>query len=227
MCPSSFGLLKPWTHPIIEISIFVLNTKWNIVNPYNHKGVPMKVMKSLGCALVLIFCVSTIGSIAAHAEVVAYDANGQFLGILQLAGNVANIYIPSLDRVVKIDYLSGEVSGGGILLFNGAACFGDLAEGAGFYMPPPAAYEIIRFGISSYYTGERVAPQIEFIQSQLFQDGVTCIPVETPQPPSNPPTLGADRPTVPAFEIQLPFTTPVALPLRFEVEPTHPGKWEK
>jgi hypothetical protein len=135
-----------------------------------------------------------------------FDSNNQSLGIM--LGYQSNsyflehyvvIYISSLAKMVGISSSSGDIADDTILFFTDSTCGGTP------YAEPRAAYSVIKHG-SNYYAGDYVAPSSVQINS-VNVPGEGCY--------STDPEL---IPLVPVQTIvpDLPFTLPVALPLRFE-----------
>ncbi len=168
----------------------------------------MKILKSLSIAVLLAICLIGFGKTNVQAEMMAYDADGQYLGILLgTTHGVADIYIPSLDRNVTIHFGSGDAEET-YILFESSDCSGMP------YFYSSASYLILKNG-GKYYTGQKIAPRSVQINSLLWQDGLCT------QDNRNISGL------VPAEEVTTPFTVPVALPLSFELENPHPGQWKK
>jgi hypothetical protein len=109
------------------------------------------------------------------------------------------IYVSSLAKMVGISSSSGDIADDTILFFNDTTCAGSP------YIEPRASYSIIKHG-TNYYTADYVAPSSVQINS-VDVPGEGCYATD--------PEL---IPLVPAQTIvpNLPFTLPVALPLRFE-----------
>jgi hypothetical protein len=109
------------------------------------------------------------------------------------------IYVSSLAKMVGISSTSGDIADDTILFFTDSSCTGTP------YVEPRASYSIIKHG-SNYYTGDCVAPSSVQINSVEIP-GEGCYSTDSEM-----------IPLVPAQTIvpNLPFTLPVALPLRFE-----------
>ena len=135
-----------------------------------------------------------------------FDSNNQPLGIMlgyqpnsYFMEHYVVIYVSSLAKMVGISSSSGDIADDTILFFNDTTCAGSP------YIEPRASYSIIKHG-TSYYTADYVAPSSVQINS-VDVPGEGCFATD--------PEL---IPLVPAQTIVpiLPFTLPVALPLRFE-----------
>jgi hypothetical protein len=146
----------------------------------------------------------------AQAEVKVYDANGQFLGIF-LGYDYPSVYVfvPSLNVQTGISDSSGVIGVSNIapyLFFESTDCTGTP------FARPYATYQLSRVGADNYL-GEHIAPTEMQLHSIL--DGSLGICQQT--------TAGFHDRVVPAQRVtQLPFTVPVALPLRFEYQPQIP-----
>ena len=135
-----------------------------------------------------------------------FDSNNQPLGIMlgyqpnsYFMEHYVVIYVSSLAKMVGISSSSGDIADDTILFFNDTTCAGTP------YAEPRMSYSIIKHG-TSYYTADYVAPSSVQINS-VDVPGEGCYATD--------PEL---IPLVPAQTIvpNLPFTLPVALPLRFE-----------
>jgi hypothetical protein len=127
-----------------------------------------------------------------------YDADGQYLGIFNGYERGADIYIPSEDINVLISFGNGDASPGLFrpLMYESSNCSGDA------YITPEAAYYVYKV-VDKYYAGDRVAPVKRQFNSSIKPDGSCMYNKFAPF-------------AVPAYEIALPFTIPVALPLSFQ-----------
>ena len=136
-----------------------------------------------------------------RADITAYDAFGNFLGIFVGNSSTATgqIYMPSVDRFLHVNMNTGEIVGQD-LYYESEDCSGDTA-----YAAAEAAYRIIRNG-SHYFTGVKTLPANVEVNSALRSLNLSC--------ESFPET----RLVVPVNGITLPFLLPVPVPLRFEIE---------
>ncbi len=137
---------------------------------------------------------------------VAYDAEGKYLGIYL---GSSEIYIPSLKLFMDISRLNGDVDRALYLYFESNDCSGTT------YVRNEHLQHIFGFG-EDYYYGEAVIPVYRSFSSYHYNDSDICH------------TGGTLRGyVVPAQQFTPPFAVPVALPLSFDHEPAHPGKWSK
>ncbi len=176
----------------------------------------MKIFKTLFLILSLVVCILAYQSSDVNAEVIAYDTDGQFLGIHMnfdsLSSGRADIYIPSMNLTARISLGNGDAAIHNIF-FTTPNCTGTP------YVTAIHSYIIFKNG-ERYYIGEKTVPintQMR-IRSYFFSDG-SC---------RSGSWSSTDLVPVQEFDIeQLPITLPVALPLNFGHEPAHPGKWNK
>lgn len=130
-----------------------------------------------------------------------YDAAGQYLGIAQ----GESLYIPSLQKfaLIELTYATGGI-GPGVFSFESDDCTGE----------PYVRYDtynwVFQLQGRHYTAGDRM-PAGAALRSWLSSDNMQCIP------DPNDPNLGVAF--AKAIEVRLPFTVPVALPLRL-VNPT-------
>ena len=158
--------------------------------------------------IILVAFVTAIGITGTvKAEVIAYDADGQYLGIFNgYEQGGADIYIPSSDINIIISWDSGDVGSPLYSLkFESSDCSGTP------YIGSRASYYVTRNG-EKIYSGDRIVPiRIEY-NSYLRTDGLTCK------------QSSKTAYVVLAQEFTPPFTLPIALPLYFEVENCHSGQ---
>ncbi len=143
---------------------------------------------------------SVAGIQGVAAEIVAYDAAGNQLGIYlgNSSNNVVQVYVPSLERDVHINISTGDLTGRDIY-FGSYDCSGTahvVAEGS---------YKIVLNG-AQYYAGDKAAPVQLSVNSVLRSYNSFCE------------AFSGARLVVPAGVVELPFVMPVALPLSLEVE---------
>ena len=131
-------------------------------------------------------------------SIIAYDNNNQFLGIAFNESATVRIYDPSLNQFIRLSITTGDVFQDAALFFTTADCTNTP------YYHPRATYEYIKNG-NTYYIGENVAPVIMQINSQLSTSG-QCSPVTR-----------TDF-FVPLISITPPYSLPVALPFRFQMQ---------
>ena len=169
----------------------------------------MKILSSLFVFLISLTCLLNFGTKDVQAEVIAYDSDGQFLGVFlgrSPGRGAANIYMPSSEMFINIRFDDGDAARG-FFYFESFDCSGTP------YLSAHITSQIMRNG-ESYYFGEKVMPVIKRINSDLYMGNCSTM-------------LSVDLSVVPASEIEPPVLLPVALPLSFEHEPAHPGKWNK
>jgi hypothetical protein len=148
-----------------------------------------------------VVCIFFSIPINAQAEINVYDANGQFLGIFLGYNQGVSVFVPSLNAATGISETNGAITVAPYLFFESTDCTGKP------FMYPSATYNLSRVGADNYL-GEHIAP----IQLQMHSqsNNGTC-------------SQASDtfRPTVvPAQKVtELPFTVPVALPMRFDYRP--------
>jgi hypothetical protein len=165
----------------------------------------MKALKIL-LFFLLIICIFTFGKTDAEAEVVVYDADGQFLGV---SDNYPMIFIPWLEKLTRVATDSGDLNYTASLYFESTDCSGQ---------PYASSYftQLIYMNNEKYYTGEKVAP-INMEIGSLRNSKGRCYER------TNTDTLSV----VPAEQVPPPFALPVALPLSMKVEKPRPGQWER
>lgn len=160
----------------------------------------MKLIRTVLYAAFLAACLLAFPLDRAHADVTAYDAFGNFIGIFLGNSSTATgqIYIPSVDRFLHANMNTGELIGQD-LFFESDDCSGSA------YAAPEAAYNIIRNG-DNYYTGERTPPADLQVNSALRSFNAACE------------LFPGSRLVVPVQDISLPVNLPLALPLHFAIE---------
>lgn len=164
----------------------------------------MKSSKFLIVGLLLLFFVAAFGMTDSHAEITVYDADGQFLGILD---SFTTIYIPSYGRFIRISEDTGKLTFNQSLFFESNDCSGQP------YSFANTAYFIFE-NDEKYHIGERIAPSKMSTSSIRYSSG-NCV------------STAREDYMVPVEEIISPITFPVSLPISYEHEPAHPGKWTK
>lgn len=163
----------------------------------------MRSVKYLVLFVMAIASVLILGAYGAEADIVAYDAEGNALGVY--AGNIDNnvmvIYVPSIDRSLHINVSTGNLIGRDIY-FQSDDCFVSGTP----YVVSEGSYKVILNG-NTYYTGDDLAaPEGLLMQSVFRSHNSQCE------------QLISSRIVVPAHEITLPFTLPAALPLDLDLE---------
>lgn len=126
-----------------------------------------------------------------------YNAKSQFLGhLLDQGGSCVNIYIPSLKRTIEISLIDGNIFTERNIYFESYNC-----EGQPLTDP---TFEII-YNSGKYYIAEEDAPKTMDISSRMA--GNQCTNYPNPMQHKVVKPLGIET---------LPFTIPVAIPLRLE-----------
>lgn len=160
----------------------------------------MKLFRTLLYSLLLTACLMVIPVDRARADVTAYDALGNFIGIFLGNSSTATgqIYLPSVDRFLNVNMNTGELIGQD-LFYESYDCSGTA------YAAAEAAYRIIRNG-DNYFTGERTLPANLPVNSALRSFNGACE------------FFSETRLVVPVKDVFLPVTLPLALPLSLEIE---------
>jgi hypothetical protein len=163
----------------------------------------MMYAKSVVSVIAIIASVLFLGATATEADMVAYDAAGNTLGVY--AGNSSNnvmiIYVPSIDRSVHINISTGDIIGRDIY-FQSDDCFVSGIP----YVVSEGSYKVIRNGDQLYTGDDNEVPESLQINSVFRSHNSQCE------------QLVNSRIVVPAHEITLPFSLPVSLPLDLELE---------
>jgi hypothetical protein len=138
-----------------------------------------------------------------------YDNAGQYLGFLT---DVSRIYVPSLEKFIIIDLYEGNIVWDKSCYYSGKPFFktSDCTGQAYFWLSSPSSGH----GTFEYHIivdTSRPEPHFYSITGPItehytltYLEGGVCTPAD------------AWRPVAPGYEVTLPFTTPVALPLSFE-----------
>lgn len=185
-----------------ETSIYIVEFAQiiQILKVTNSKGDVMRIliMKIIGVLLVTLFLFNLIQN-TAEAEVMVYDANEQYLGILMDHGlSAIKVLVETPGLLVQISTSSGSLISlyGAPLYFTSANCTGTP------YMSSVATY----VGINNHgtvYIGEKVAPYDVSTNSYMSPTEGTCV------------TSSENLKLVQAQELSLPLNLPAALPFRF------------
>jgi hypothetical protein len=146
------------------------------------------------------------GNTGGTESIKVFDADGQYLGILQ----DVDIYVPSLKKLVQLDIYQNlpQPSGDVVhaqLYFESNDCTGQP------YTEVASSTSIFR-NSGKYYTGSKISPLSITVNSAIYYDWTVpefyCYAYDDTYKPSG--TF------ITAEEVTLPFTVPVALPLRLE-----------
>jgi hypothetical protein len=150
--------------------------------------------------LVLILAFFSIEGVKADAEMMIYDANGQYLGVGALFGGY--VTIPLMGIQLRFDSATGNIEDLSILFYNSENCSGQAYMSA---QPTDLLFQIP--GSTALYHGNFSIP-VEEVSILSQNMGGRC---------DNYSLTGYFRKITP-FTSQLPFTLPVKLPLRYEYE---------
>ncbi len=162
----------------------------------------MHFVKSFVLVTMVIASIVILGTSGVNAEMVAYDRDGNSLGVYagNSGNNIMEIYVPSIDRAVHINISTGDLTGRDIY-FESDDCFDSGTP----YVVAEGTYKVILNG-DQYYTGDDAAPQLVQVNSVFRSYNSQCE------------EFVSSRIVVPAHEVALPFALPAALPLNLELE---------
>ena len=163
----------------------------------------MKIKMSFIVVSIIFIAVFIFHSSSAKADIHVYDNNNQYLGILlDSDDSSASIYIPSLEAS-WIYHLSSSCGDEAVAYYENGTCTGqayarrpfshvldftDFASLGGYYIPN--------------YSGRTNITPGSYIETNCECWQTSSLP---------------EAEYYPLEPVQLPFTTPVALPLRYEV----------
>jgi hypothetical protein len=133
-----------------------------------------------------------------QSQIRVMDNNDQYLGNLIGVGEVLVIYLPSLKRMIHIDFVSGEVYGAYGIWYTSTDC-----SGIG-YSEPITMYRIC-VNNGKYYAGA-VTESVKKYNNSYRNFSGDCI--------IN--SFSSEIDSIPVDEVTLPFTVPVAIPIRFD-----------
>ena len=170
-----------------------------------------KSIVAAGISLLFVILICAFPKLSI-AEIKVYDNNNQYLGILIDMDNqqMLTVFIPSINASYRIEKEKLEnpntCSYNDVLIFESDDCSGTPYT----YGPFPVVLDLKCSTYDGYYlpdlrSGKQFAPK-----SQLSMDGGGNLGCFT-YPSVNPSMLNYEM-----KEIQLPFTTPISLPVRFE-----------
>ncbi|GAH11261.1 unnamed protein product [marine sediment metagenome] len=140
----------------------------------------------------------------AKADVLVYDNNNQYLGILiEMWGDEMDLFVPSLGGVLKFSYdYSGWCGDEISVVFASDNCTGTPYERD----PNPIILDFSPISLEGFYKVDYNGKQT-FTPGSYYDWNCDC--------QSDPGEPNAEY--YPFVQVQMPFTTPVALPLRFKV----------
>jgi hypothetical protein len=179
----------------------------DIASYYNHslEGSSMKSKRFLITAIILISVTVALTPSIAKADILVYDNNDQYLGIqVYMHDDDMDLFISSLGGTFRFTYDDSGDCGDEIrAVFQSGDCSGTPYSANAL----PQIFDFKDCPIEGFY-------KVDFNGKQTFTPGSHYIDwgdgcEATGQYPS------ADY--YPWVEVQMPFTTPVALPLKFKV----------
>ena len=163
----------------------------------------MKKKRFLIAVMVLFSIIRILNSSIARAEVLVYDNNNQYLGILDGMYNTDfYVFIPSLNAIYGVAYDYDTPCFSNPAYFESTNCSGTpYAKG-----PLPSIFDLSGTPHGNFYL-PKFSGKKTFSASSSYGWDCQCR------------VLSGEQPTeyYPLVEVQLPFTTPIALPLIFEV----------
>ncbi|UCD90313.1 MAG: hypothetical protein JSW04_02410 [Desulfobacterales bacterium] len=164
----------------------------------------MKTRYSVLAVIIIFSAIVMFNSSIAKADVHVYDNNNQYLGLLiDLGDSNLEIFIPSLKANWSYDL--GELSSclWEYPIFNSGNCSGTpYSDG-----PLPEVYDLTGTSLGAFYIPQ-YAGRTTFTPGSYYDENCQC----------QPNVFYPNTEYYPLTEVQMPFTTPVALPLRFEVK---------
>jgi hypothetical protein len=147
------------------------------------------------------------GSAGPSSGAKVYDAADQFLGyyITSSGGDnpLIEVMIEPLKKHAHIEDFSGELALDSVY-FQSTDCTGTP------YTHNENKYRVFRGHTGKYYTGTYMQPVSFFYNSLYYYN--SCLQID----PNQRPGYVTESSSVVAIEVTLPFTTPVALPMRLE-----------
>jgi hypothetical protein len=167
------------------------------------EGSSMKSKRFLITAIILISATVALTPSIAKADVYVYDNDNQYLGILlELKAGHLNLFMPSLGASWYIEY--DEIG----YCYNTA--YFDSADCSGTpYLrsdePLPEAIDLSNSPIGGFYKSDYNGKRT-FTPGSYYESNCQC---------QIGPQLSDEY--IPLTQVQMPFTTPVALPLKFKV----------
>jgi hypothetical protein len=168
----------------------------------------MKSKSFLIATIVLFSVVVALNPSIAKADILVYDNNNQYLGIMtDMGGNgeVIDLFIPPLDGTFKYstDY-SGWCGDELQVVFESNDC-SDTPYTDG---PFPLIFDFSDLSIEGFYKVDYSGKK-KFMPGSYYEDFCVCEQNTTRYPFAE---------YYPYVQVQMPFTTPITLPLSFEVQ---------
>jgi hypothetical protein len=172
-------------------------------------------MKLIG-KVILSFCIILFSFSVSKAEIAVYDANNQFIGYLlgESSGVALQVYVPSLSRTANLTYsnLDKKLVSKDVIDFYyfGYGCAGTpYAFFANYNNVGFACFYKIYYNSGKYYIIDYTNPTDRTMNSMSYGSDGSCDSFID----------GAEIiPSLPAREVSLPFTLPLAQPLHFKTE---------
>ena len=166
----------------------------------------MKSSRLLISAYVLISAIVVLNSSIAKADIQGYDNNNQYWGILiDFGDDEMDLFIPSLGGTFKYDAddYSGWCGDELQVVFESSNCSGTPYSQGLF----PLIFDFSPTPIEGFYKVDYSGKKA-FTPGSYYEYPCVCQQNTTSYPNAE---------YYPYVQVQMPFTTPVALPLRFEV----------
>ena len=164
----------------------------------------MKSKSFLISAIILISAIVALNPSIAKADILVYDNNNQYLGIvLELSGTHMSVFIPSVEANMDFHYWLNEICEYGNAVFESSDCSGPpYSDG-----PLPQVFDLSPTRGAYYkptYSGIKT-----FKPDSYYDDNCECQQNTLNYP---------DTEYYPLIQVQLPFTMPIELPLSFKVQ---------
>ena len=162
----------------------------------------MKIRSLIITAILLISAIVALNPSIAKADILVYDNNNQYLGIL-LALNPSNLelFIPSLSAAWEFDTRHAFGCPQSAVYFESSDCTGTPYT----YGPQSIVIDLSTL-LGRFYKPDLSGKKTITRESEMDED-CQCSQYSRPAEEYYPVTV----------EVQMPFTTPIALPIRFEV----------
>ena len=163
----------------------------------------MKSKLFLITAIILISVTVALTPSIAKADVLVYDNNDQYLGIKEeLSESHMSVFIPSIGATINFHYWQDEICEYGNAVFESSDCSGTpYSEG-----PLPRIFDL-SLTLGGYYKPTYSGKQT-FTPGSYYDDNCVCQQNTIMYPNAE---------YYPLIQVQIPFTTPIALPLKFKI----------
>ena len=165
----------------------------------------MKSKNILIANIVLFSAIVALNPSIAKADILVYDNNNQYLGILlDLSSSNMEVFIPSVEASMDFDFRphEDEICEYGNAIFESSDCSGPPYSRG----PLPRVFDL-SLTRGGYYKPTYIGKQT-FTPGSYYEDNCVC-------EQNNSRYSNAEY--YPLIQVQIPFTMPIALPLRFEV----------